>query len=925
MSNRCGAAALAWACSPGHSEPVMSSPASKRRPLNIYYLCHYIPNVAQTHLDYVEGLLRFSENNIRYLEVARDSKFHDFILPDLESFDVILLHHNLNLYSARLPPAIARQIREFNGLRVYFAQDEYTVPETTAQQLASLGIHAVFGCAGTNWRDYYPPKILPDLDYVECLPGYAPVDPHLPSLRPLAERALDIAYRGSHLGHFYGRLGFEKYEIGYHVKRLAQAAGLKTDIEWDRSKQIYGSNWLPFLASARTTLITESGSSLIHRTTTQANELHKTKELMLQSSSPEEYLAKLAPFAPLLAEDGQSVIATASQKVFEAALCGTVMIGFEGAYGNVLSPGRHYLPLKKDWSNANEILDAVRDIPLLEKLAADTRRDVLDSGHYSYAAFARHVDDSLRTWMARRGLEAKNALVPTRYFDRPRDFGVPPEADATRRQVLSLDLAVLAILIARKVANFVVNRLLHPLLPDRLRMPLNSVGLKFLHFAFLTFGRFEDETVARTVFRNQRRRIRSDMFIFLSLLGPALKERFRTRDRSAKPRFFLGLNECTGNIGKIQRLLRRSGYDVRSKSIRYAVYSQYEYDEDVDPTKYYLPIAFNNAACLEISAEEFAAHQDRKKKDLAWILRERDAIILNTSVSFLAGCMEYVLFRLAGKKLVVIHCGDDVRYRPIANQLYTHVCKVPVGTFSPLPNSHQIGFLLRRLWVQKMAEWFAQTLFTTFEQATFLARPSHQFQIPIDPISPEFRPTPAKVRILHAPSDPQVKRTDLVLAAIETLRARGLDFEFTLLKDAPNEKVLEQLKQTDLVIDQPNILFGVLLREAMSAGAVVAGIPDFTAQEHLQSSPVVPFTTEPGQLATVLEPLLREPTRIDELKRRSLAYYREHFSPEAFERYFFGAINGDIEPEVKPLADQKKLCLRFAESFFRRVAIRALM
>lgn len=909
--------------SPGIDQTVSST--EQHRPLNVYYLCHYIPNVAQTHVDYVEGLLGYSENNIRYLEIARNSHFHDFVLPDLESFDVILLHHNLNLYSAQLPPGIARQIRDFNGLRVYFAQDEYTVPAAAARQLASLKIHAVFGCAGSNWREFYPAELLPDLDYVTCLPGYAPVAPQLPPLWPLAQRALDIAYRGSHLGHFYGRLGFEKYEIGYKMKQLAEAASLKTDIEWDRSKQIYGPQWLRFLASSRTTLITESGSSLIHRTYEQSEALHQTKTLMLESKSPEEYLSNLKPYEHLLQEDGKAVIATASQKIFEAAICGTALIGYEGEYGHVLRPGVHFLPLKKDWSNAPEIISAVKDTLLLEKMAADTRRDVIDSGRYSYAAFAKHVDASLRRILKRRGWQGKNSDTAVSYFDRPHTDGPAPDVGANRRQVLEIRIPMLALLMARQISGFIVNRLLKPLLPTKLRNPLNSVGQKILHLSFLTIGEFEDEAIARRVYRNQKRRVRTDIAMFFALLGPALKARFQRRDKSKKPRFFIGLNECTGNIGKIQELLRKAGHDIHSKSIRYPIYSQYVYDEIVDTTKYYLPIAFNNAACLEIPTTVFRANQAAKKKDLLSILRERDVVILNTSVSFLAGCLEYVLFRLAGKKLVVIHCGDDVRYRPIANRIYSHICKEPVGTFTPLSGSHQIGFLLRRLWVQKMAEWFAHTLFTTFEQATFLSRPGHQFQVPIDPLCESPRPTPSQIRILHAPSDPQVKRTDLVLAAMDTLREKGYRFEFTLLKDSPNSLVLEHLQNADIVIDQPNILFGVLLREAMSAGTVVAGIPDFTGQEHLRSAPVVPFTTAPGQLAEALEPLLRDPKKIDDLKKKSLDYYRENFSPEAFERGFFGALDRTIPPPVHPLKNQKALCIQFAESFFRRLAIRLLM
>lgn len=235
------------------------------------------------------------------------------------------------------------------------------------------------------------------------------------------------------------------------------------------------------------------------------------------------------------------------------------------------------------------------------------------------------------------------------------------------------------------------------------------------------------------------------------------------------------------------------------------------------------------------------------------------------------------------------------------------------------------GFALRRLWLQKMAEWFGSTVFTTFEQATFLAKPAHQFQVPVPALALVPTPTPRRPRLLHAPSDPLVKRTDLVLRVVEHLKNEGLDFEFLHLSNQPNAAILAALRETDLVIDQPNLLFGVLAREAMAAGVAVAGIPDFTGQEHLSKAPVIPFPASEAEFTQILGELLRSPDRLDELKQASLAYHREHFAPEAVYRSFMEAVDGHRAPEVKPLPRQKELCARFATRTSLKWAIRLLM
>jgi hypothetical protein len=70
----------------------------------------------------------------------------------------------------------------------------------------------------------------------------------------------------------------------------------------------------------------------------------------------------------------------------------TAQVLVEGEYDGVLEPMRHYLPIRRDLSNLDEVLAMIRDHELLEKITAHAYDEVYLSGRYSYARFAEMLD-----------------------------------------------------------------------------------------------------------------------------------------------------------------------------------------------------------------------------------------------------------------------------------------------------------------------------------------------------------------------------------------------------------------------------------------------------------------------------------------------------------------------------------------------------
>ena len=84
-----------------------------------------------------------------------------------------------------------------------------------------------------------------------------------------------------------------------------------------------------------------------------------------------------------------------SPKIFEAIRLKTVLVLFEGKYSGIIKPNIHFIPLKKDFSNANEVLNKLKNKDWIEKLVNKAYKDIILSNKYSYKAFITKIDKDI--------------------------------------------------------------------------------------------------------------------------------------------------------------------------------------------------------------------------------------------------------------------------------------------------------------------------------------------------------------------------------------------------------------------------------------------------------------------------------------------------------------------------------------------------
>jgi len=353
--------------------------------LSLLLLCDDRRSHAPNVLEHIRAFQRFSRHRVDLFNprgIAR-SRF-----LRLEGYDVVVVHYTIVLY---LSEWFREQIAGFAGLKVQFLQDEYRRVDAMAALMCELGIGLLFSSVPADAvPDVYGTR-LPGVDILPTLTGYVPTDLEGRPRQPLARRSLDVVYRGRSIPYWLGRLGQDKVAIGQGFLARAASTGLRCDIAWTEADRIYGEDWYRFLASARSTLGTESGASIVDFDGSLQERTDAYLSTHPGATFEEVERELLSPF------EGNAVIEAISPRVFEAAALGTAMVNFPGRYSDVIEPWAHYVPLAKDFSNFDEVVSAIRDDGVLDDLAARAHADLVASGRYSLQTFVREFDREIET------------------------------------------------------------------------------------------------------------------------------------------------------------------------------------------------------------------------------------------------------------------------------------------------------------------------------------------------------------------------------------------------------------------------------------------------------------------------------------------------------------------------------------------------
>lgn len=248
---------------------------------------------------------------------------------------------------------------------------------------------------------------------------------------------------------------------------------------------------------------------------------------------------------------------------------------------------------------------------------------------------------------------------------------------------------------------------------------------------------------------------------------------------------------------------------------------------------------------------------------------------------------EFRFLRRRGIKIVCMFTGNDIRSPKRMRELEQELRRPNLGTYladiNPVFGTDAYDDLKRQIAV--VTDRYADLIYNAdVDQRGYLERPvlPTRYFYPDDEITNSFERFADLTRpvVMHAPSSPIIKGTQLVRAAVAALFEEGYEFDYVELIEVPNADVKVALMRAHIVLNEfyaftPGV-FGV---EAMASGVALLTSADPKVEPQLPADAADAWLiTPPHRILDHLRLLLDEPHRLEPLARRGTQWVRDHAS-----------------------------------------------
>lgn len=356
----------------------------KSNPTYKILIVHAIPvNVRQTVIHHLYSFPAYRTGNIYAYQHALAP-----ISAELKEFpfDAIILDYSFLAYRITELYQELREkyefLRESPAFKIVISQDEFNSNEILDEWLSFLKVNVIYTPVDRN-LDVLLPQCSKNIPIKFALAGYNHVK-ELARLekfvRPFADRTIDVGSRVRHSPPHYGRAGVLKGESAVRFGKAAREAGFVVDISTDPGDVLLGEDWFNFLGSCRFAFATRGGVSVCDPRGTIGRKVAEFSKKRPDATFEE---IEAACFPGL---DRYDFSAT-TPRIFEAAALRTGLILVEDRYVEGLEPYKHYIPLKADFSNLDEVFALMRDDAAVHKMIDAAYQHLIENKQFSYQAY----------------------------------------------------------------------------------------------------------------------------------------------------------------------------------------------------------------------------------------------------------------------------------------------------------------------------------------------------------------------------------------------------------------------------------------------------------------------------------------------------------------------------------------------------------
>lgn len=349
--------------------------------------------------DYIQAIKRNSRHNVTIRNPMATSRLDKLLGKPRVSlrngegkdYDVVIIHYSICIiFSDYVSRFLRKSLRAFKGMKIQIIQDEYRWVNRMMAEMVYLGIDGILSLLEVDKLNaVYRHPGLKGVLKVSSLAGYISKEWERVDSPATAERGTHLIYRGNHLPYWLGNAAREKTALTKAYLKHLGNRNLVLDISSDPEDRIYGEDWLAFMKSGKAVIGLEGGASIFDFDESAEKSVRK----YLLNNPEARYEEVHAKF--LASVEGNVNYRMITPRSFEAIATKTVQVMYPGEYTGILEPWRHYVPMERDFSNANEVCDLLTDDVFLQKMADDTFTDIIGSGKFNEERLGLGVDSMI--------------------------------------------------------------------------------------------------------------------------------------------------------------------------------------------------------------------------------------------------------------------------------------------------------------------------------------------------------------------------------------------------------------------------------------------------------------------------------------------------------------------------------------------------
>ena len=360
-------------------------------------------------------------------------------------------------------------------------------------------------------------------------------------------------------------------------------------------------------------------------------------------------------------------------------------------------------------------------------------------------------------------------------------------------------------------------------------------------------------------------------------------------------KILVGTNENCGILNGIVLGLKELGHEVKSfvKS-RDNFFPEIKYDYDLTK-KSVAPKIFSSVPVL--GGLEFRIRNASLKKYTRRVFQNElldfDAYIF-TWGSILPHLEDLKILKKLGKKIVFIFIGSEARFYGAFKQQYPDINIT-------LPDDYYLNDdLNKKLKFIRTIELLADSIHALPDLSGLFIRPFHPTYVPyvIKGVPTQGRKN-GLVRIIHAPSNRDLKGTRMITQTVESLKNEGLNFEFQILEKKPNSLVLQELSNSDIAIDQIYLHYpGIFATEGMAMGCAVGTKIFENGPEAIFNPPIC--NLDEKNIKEQLRKLIQDQEYRQTFAKSGRDFVQKNNAPSWVARKIIEGLEGNQSPHFSP-------------------------